>query len=48
MCNFIIDNQYLFLGAAWAKDIIGINANRICIVTVVGVTYSGEKRDTGI
>lgn len=39
--------QYLFLDAAWAKDIVGINATRICIMTAVGVTYSGEKEILG-
>lgn len=35
--------KYLFLDAAWAKDVVGINATHICIMTAVGVTYSGEK-----
>jgi transposase-like protein len=35
--------QYVFLDAAWAKDIVGVNATRICILTAVGVTYSGVK-----
>ena len=39
--------QYLFLDAAWAKDIVGINATRICIMTAVGVTYSGQKEILG-
>jgi transposase-like protein len=39
--------QYLFLDAAWAKDIVGINATRICIMTAVGVTYAGEKEILG-
>lgn len=39
--------QYLFLDAAWAKDIVGLNATRICILTAVGVTYSGEKEILG-
>ena len=39
--------QYLFLDAAWAKDIVGLNATRICIMTAVGVTYSGEKEVLG-
>jgi transposase-like protein len=39
--------QYLFLDAAWAKDIVGVNATRICIMTAVGVTYSGEKEILG-
>ena len=39
--------QYLFLDAAWAKDIVGLNATRICIMTAVGVTYSGEKEILG-
>jgi len=39
--------QYLFLDAAWAKDIVGLYATRICIMTAVGVTYSGEKEILG-
>lgn len=39
--------QYLFLDAAWAKDIVGLNATRICILTAVGVTYSGKKEILG-
>jgi putative transposase len=39
--------QYLFLDAAWAKDIVGVNATRICIMTAVGVTYQGEKEILG-
>ena len=39
--------QYLFLDAAWAKDIVGLHATRICIMTAVGVTYSGEKEILG-
>ena len=39
--------QYLFLDGAWAKDIVGIRASRICILTAVGVTYSGVKEILG-
>jgi transposase-like protein len=39
--------QYLFLDAAWAKDIVGISATRICIMTAIGVTCSGEKEILG-
>jgi len=39
--------RYLFLDAAWAKDIVGLYATRICIMTAVGVTYSGEKEILG-
>jgi len=39
--------EYLFLDAAWAKDIVGLNATRICIMTAVGITYSGEKEILG-
>jgi putative transposase len=39
--------QYLFLDAAWAKDIVGVNATKICIMTAVGVTYTGEKEILG-
>jgi putative transposase len=39
--------EYLFLDAAWTKDIVGLNATRICIMTAVGVTHSGEKEILG-
>ena len=39
--------EYLFLDAAWAKDIVGVNATRICIMTAVGITYTGEKEILG-
>lgn len=39
--------RYLFLDAAWTKDIVGLNATRICIMTAVGVTHSGEKEILG-
>ena len=39
--------EYLFLDAAWAKDIVGVNATRICIMTAVGITYSGQKEILG-
>ena len=39
--------RYLFLDAAWAKDIVGVNATRICVMTAVGVTYKGEKEILG-
>lgn len=41
------DYRYLFLDAAWAKDIVGINASRICILTAVGITSNGEKEILG-
>ena len=40
--------DYLFLEAAWAKDIVGVNAASICIMTAVGITYSGEKEILGL
>lgn len=39
--------EYLFLDAAWAKDIVGLNATRICIMTAVGISYSGKKEILG-
>lgn len=39
--------QYLFLDAAWAKDIVGVSATRICILTAVGITHSGMKEILG-
>jgi putative transposase len=38
---------YLFLDAAWAKDIVGVNATRVCILTAVAVTEDGEKEILG-
>jgi putative transposase len=38
---------YLFLDAAWVKDIVGINASRVCILTAVGITEDGEKEILG-
>jgi transposase-like protein len=38
---------YLFLDAAWVKDIVGINASRVCILTAVGITGAGEKEILG-
>lgn len=39
--------RYVFLDAAWAKDIVGLSATRICIMTAVGVTHWGEKEILG-
>ena len=39
--------QYLFLDAAWAKDLVGLSATRVCIMTAMGVTESGEKEILG-
>lgn len=38
---------YIFLDAAWVKDIVGINASRVCIMTAVGITETGEKEILG-
>lgn len=38
---------YLFLDAAWVKDIIGVNASRVCILTALGTTEGGEKEILG-
>lgn len=38
---------YLFLDAAWVKDIVGANATRICVLTAVGITENGEKELLG-
>lgn len=38
---------YLFLDAAWVKDIVGINGSRICILTAVGITEDGIKELLG-
>lgn len=37
----------MFLDAAWVKDIVGINAGRICILTAVGITEEGVKEILG-
>ena len=34
---------YLFLDAAWVKDIVGVNASRICVLTALGITEDGES-----
>lgn len=38
---------YLFLDAAWTKDLVGGHARRICILTAVGVTPDGCKEVLG-
>lgn len=38
---------YLFLDAAWVKDIVGVNAGRICVLTALGITEDGEKEILG-
>jgi putative transposase len=38
---------YLFLDAAWVKDIVGVRASRICILTALGVTEEGKKELLG-
>jgi transposase-like protein len=38
---------YLFLDAAWVKDIVGVNASRVCILTALGITEDGEKEILG-
>ena len=39
--------KYLFLDAAWAKDVVGLSATRICIMSAVGIRHSGEKEILG-
>jgi len=39
--------EYLFLDAAWVKDIVGDGAARICILTAMAITLSGEKQVLG-
>lgn len=39
--------QYLFLDAAWVKDIVGTQARRICILCGVGVTADGKREILG-
>ena len=38
---------YLFLDAAWVKDIVGVSAGRVCIFTAIGITEAGEKEILG-
>lgn len=39
--------EYIFLDAAWVKDIVGVNASRICILTALGITKDGCKELLG-
>jgi putative transposase len=39
--------EYMFLDAAWVKDIVGVRGSRVCILTAVGITESGEKEILG-
>lgn len=39
--------EYLFLDAAWVKDIVGPSAVRVCVLTAVGITTQGEKQLLG-
>lgn len=38
---------YLFLDAAWVKDIVGLGARRICILCAIGVTAEGKREILG-
>ena len=38
---------YLYLDAAWVKDIVGVNASRICVLTGIGITEDGQKELLG-
>ena len=39
--------RYLFLDAAWVKDLIGRSVGRVCVLTAVGVTADGRKEVLG-
>lgn len=39
--------EYLFLDAAWVKDIVGLRAGRVCLLTAIGVTPEGRKEILG-
>lgn len=39
--------EYLFLDAAWAKDIVGTRGARVCILSAIGVTAEGRKEILG-
>jgi len=38
---------YLFVDAAWVKDIVGLGARRICVLCALGVTASGKREILG-
>ena len=39
--------EYLFLDAAWVKDIVGGQAGRVCVLVALGITSSGERHLLG-
>jgi transposase-like protein len=39
--------EYLFLDAAYAKDLVGLRATRVCLLTAVGITPDGRKEILG-
>jgi putative transposase len=38
---------YIFLDAAWVKDIVGAKASRVCVLTALGITEDGVKELLG-
>jgi transposase-like protein len=45
--RLVDEYEYLFLDAAWVKDIVGTSAARVCVLTAVGITKQGEKQVLG-
>ena len=39
--------SYLFLDAAWVKDLVGSSVGRVCVLMAVGVTDGGRKEILG-
>ncbi len=39
--------RYLFLDAAWVKDLIGRSTGRVCVLMAIGVTMDGRKEILG-
>lgn len=39
--------EYLYLDAAWVKDLIGRTTGRICVLMAIGVTVEGQKEILG-
>jgi len=39
--------MYLFLDAAWVKDLVGATTGRVCVLMAVGVTDDGRKECLG-
>jgi putative transposase len=40
-------HRYLFLDAAWVKDLVGRSTGRVCVLMAIGVTPDGHKEILG-